>query len=236
MPAENSSRSSTSTTLASICTCRVTRSITASRYCSTRARRPDDRSLAATPPSDRRSCGPRLTAAISRPRPAPIHVGRIGAGHTRRAPTVERTRSRDRATAAALGAHVVDVKEARLELAWKHANDLAANRVIETRRLEDDIERLTNRDVLELAKKCLVDRRIGDDAETVPRTSTGRMSLIGVGRAGRSEMRRPSSSGCRCFRSSCVIGTGRNGAADGACCPRIGIGDRTVAIRAKATE
>ncbi len=71
----------------------------------------------------------------------------------------------------------------------------------------------------------------------VPRTMTGRMSLIGVSRAGRSETRRRSSSGCGCFRSSCVIGTGRNGAAaDEACCPRMGIGERTAAIRAKAAE
>jgi len=33
-----------------------------------------------------------------------------------------------------------------------------------------------------------------------------------------------------------VIGTGRSGAADGGCCPRMGIGENTAAISAKTAE
>ncbi len=57
------------------------------------------------------------------------------------------------------------MKEARLELARDHANDVAANRVLETRRLEDDVQRFSNRDVLQLASKRLGDRGIRNDAQ-----------------------------------------------------------------------
>ena len=107
------------------------------------------------------------------------------------------------------GSHdVVNAVEARLQLTPETRHNPPANGIVETKWLEDQIERLAHRDVLEVTDERLIERRIGNHAQAGIAHEQQQDGVDGCAVTKPTEMRWPSRSGSVCRTSSCVTGSG----------------------------
>ena len=110
----------------------------------------------------------------ARSRQSGVHAG---------APRADRIRRRQRPRPGAPRHHVVQVETARFEPTLEDTDQVALHRIVVSVRLQDHVERLPQRHVLQLASECSLTSGSETTLRRVSRTSMSSRSVMSVGSA-----------------------------------------------------